>query len=155
MNEKSDVNLSSVGGGPSSGIPSASRDVRVFLCYRRNDGAWHAEWLSEHLSDTEFADSGGNRCRIRIYYDKEAPGVADWKSLHFPSLQASQALILICTPGIAKDFSKRRHPDWVYEELRWWIRHRSVSPIVIDATGESVHIANHHISCNATPGLTG
>ena len=118
MNEKSDVNL--VERAPGSGTPSTSHDVRVFLCYRRNDGAWHAEWLNEHLSDSEFVDSGGNRHRIRVYYDKAAPGVADWKSLHFPSLQASQALILICTPGIAKDLSKRGAPDWVYEELRWW-----------------------------------
>jgi hypothetical protein len=135
MNEKSDSSLSSHGGASSPGIPSASRDVRVFLCYRRNDGAWYAEWLNEHLSH-EFTDSGGSRCRIRTYYDKTAPGIADWKSLHFPSLQASQALVLVCTPGIAKDLSKRGHPDWVYEELRWWIRNRLTSPIVIDATGE-------------------
>jgi hypothetical protein len=58
------------------------------------------------------------------------------ESFHFPSLQVSQALVLVCTPGIAKDLSKRGHPDWVYEELRWWIRNRLTSPIVIDATGE-------------------
>jgi formylglycine-generating enzyme required for sulfatase activity len=131
MNEKSESTMPR-----RDGISSILRDVRVFLCYRRNDGAWYAEWLNEHLSDTEFTDSGGSRCRIRTYYDKTAPGVADWKSLHFPSLQASQALVLVCTPGIAKDLSKRGHPDWVYEELRWWIQNRLTSPIVIDATGE-------------------
>jgi formylglycine-generating enzyme required for sulfatase activity len=137
MNQKSESTISSQVGPPGhDGISSTLRDVRVFLCYRRNDGAWYAEWLNEHLSEAEFTDSGGSRCRIRTYYDKTAPGVADWKSLHFPSLQASQALVLVCTPGIAKDLSKRGHPDWVYEELRWWIQNRLTSPIVIDATGE-------------------
>jgi WD domain, G-beta repeat len=136
MNQKSDGNLSSQVEPPSRGLSSALRDVRVFLCYRRNDGAWHAEWLNEHLSGAEFTDPAGSGCRICTYYDKTAPGVADWKSLHFPSLQASQALILVCTPGIAKDLSRRGHPDWVYEELRWWLRNRRTPPIVIDATGE-------------------
>lgn len=56
--------------------------------------------------------------------------------MHFPSLQTSHALILLCTPGIAKDLSKHGQPDWVYEELHWWIENRRTSPIVIDATGE-------------------
>jgi hypothetical protein len=137
MNRNSESTISSQVEPPNhDGISSTLRNVRVFLCYRRNDGAWYAEWLNEHLSEAEFTDSGGSGCRIRTYYDKTAPGVADWKSLHFPSLQASQALVLVCTPGIAKDLSKRGRPDWVYEELRWWIRNRLTSPIVIDATGE-------------------
>jgi formylglycine-generating enzyme required for sulfatase activity len=137
MNRNSESTISSKVEPPNhDGKSSTLRNVRVFLCYRRNDGAWYAEWLNEHLSEAEFTDSGGSGCRIRTYYDKTAPGVADWKSLHFPSLQASQALVLVCTPGIAKDLSKRGRPDWVYEELRWWIRNRLTSPIVIDATGE-------------------
>jgi hypothetical protein len=137
MNQESESTISTQVGPPGhDGISSTLRDVRVFLCYRRNDGSWYAEWLNEHLSEAEFTDPGGSRCRIRTYYDKTAPGVGDWKSLHFPSLQASQALVLVCTPGIAKDLSKRGYPDWVYEELRWWIRNRLTCPIVIDATGE-------------------
>src|SRR5262245_34635084 len=113
-----------------------AREIRVFLCYRRQDGAWHADWLYRHLNNTSFTDAIGKACRVRIYYDKTAPGVSDWKQLHFPSLQTSQAIILVCTPGIAIDFSKRGQPDWVYEELRWWCGHRDTAPIVVDATGE-------------------
>ena len=112
------------------------REIRVFLCYRRQDGAWYADWLYRQLNNTSFIDAGGDTCRIRIYYDMTAPGVSDWKQLHFPSLQTSQAMILVCTPGIAIDFSKRREPDWVYEELRWWSRHRETAPIVVDTTSE-------------------
>ncbi|MCP4405729.1 MAG: hypothetical protein GY801_51555 [bacterium] len=71
-----------------------------------------------------------------MYYDQTAPGVGNWKKLHFPSLKSSQAFLLVCTPGIAKDFSKFRQPDWVYKELRWWRRWRNTAPIVIDTTGE-------------------
>jgi WD40 repeat protein len=136
MNEKSDIDLNSDFSASGLREKSSPHEVRVFLCYRRNDGAWYAEWLNENLSEVEYTDSDGNLCCVRTYYDKTAPGVADWKQLHFPSLQASQALVLICTPGMAKDLSKRGHPDWVYEELSWWIQHRQTSPIVIDATGE-------------------
>jgi len=113
-----------------------AREIRVFLCYRRQDGAWHADWLYRHLNNTSFTDATGKACRVRIYYDKTAPGVSDWKKLHFPSLQTSQAMIVVCTPGIATDFSRRGQPDWVYEELRWWSGHRDTAPSVVDATGE-------------------
>ncbi len=112
------------------------RETRAFLCYRRNDGGWYAEWLNNHLSEMTYADPSGHSCCVQLYYDKTAPGVSDWKSLHFPSLQASRALIFICTPGVSKDLSQKGRPDWVYEELKWWVRNRRVSPIVIDTTGE-------------------
>lgn len=116
--------------------PPARRDVQAFLCYRRNDGAWHAEWLNDHLDNIEYRDPDGTLCHLSLYYDRTAPGVANWKHLHFPSLQTSHALIVICTPGIAKDLSRRGNPDWVYEELRWWTQYRRTAPIVVDATGE-------------------
>ena len=116
---------------PTSGV----RVIRVFLCYRRDDGSWYVEWLFRHLNHAEFMDATGKPCAIRLYYDKTAPGVSNWKKLHFPSLQTSQAIILLCTPGIATDFSKRGQPDWVYEELRWWKANRHSAPIVVDTTG--------------------
>jgi hypothetical protein len=119
-----------------SGALDAVCEVSIFLCYRRSDGSWFAEWLYRRLKNVEYPDSEGHRCRVRVYYDKTAPGVADWKSLHFPSLQTARALLIICTLGLAKDFSRRGHPDWVYEELRWWVRRRESAPIVVDATGE-------------------
>jgi TIR domain len=112
------------------------REIPLFICYRRQDGAWHADWLYQQLKDATFLDASSNQCHVRVYYDKTAPGVSDWKNLHFPSLQTSRAMILICTPGMATDFSKRGQPDWVYEELRWWCGHRDTAPIVVDATGE-------------------
>jgi len=124
-------------GHSDSGMLTPSvRKIRVFLCYRRTDGAWHVEWLYRHLKDASFIDASGKACHLDVYYDKTAPGVSDWKQHHFPSLQASQALILVCTPGIATNFSKRGQPDWLYKELRWWGGHRDTAPIVVDATGE-------------------
>jgi hypothetical protein len=111
-------------------------DVCVFLCYRRKDGAWYADWLRRNLKVVSFPDATGKPRHIHVYSDITAPGVADWKKFHFPSLQTSHAMILVCTPGIAKDLSKRSEPDWVYKELRWWCGHRDIAPIVVDTTGE-------------------
>lgn len=123
--------------GTTSGSPSdSSARTHVFICYRRNDGDWSAEWLHRSLDEVVYTNYEGAASRLHVYYDKTAPGVADWKKLHFPSLQTAHALLLVCTPGIAKDLSRRGHPDWVYEELRWWCKHRRVPPIVIDTTGE-------------------
>ena len=121
------------GNPPNTGASPARRDVQAFLCYRRADGAFHAEWLNQLLNGTQYTELDGTLRSLRVYYDKTAPGVADWKQIHFPSLQTSHALILICTPGIAKDLSRRGRPDWVYEELRWWTNNRRTAPIVVDA----------------------
>jgi WD40 repeat protein len=110
--------------------------TRVFICYRRNDGDWCADWLHHTLNGLVHTDKDDTAHPLVIYYDKQAPGVSDWKKHHFPSLQTSHALLLLCTPGIATDLSKSGRPDWVYEELKWWCRNRRSAPIVIDTTGE-------------------
>jgi tetratricopeptide (TPR) repeat protein len=113
-----------------------SRTVTVFICYRRKDGQWHADWIDQALNGLTYTDKAGAACRISTYYDRTAPGVANWKEHHFPSLQAARALIVIGTPGISKDLSKPNDPDWVYEELRWWAANHPHPPIVVDTTGE-------------------
>jgi WD40 repeat protein len=114
-----------------------SSELRVFLCYRRADGAWHAKTIYQALVGSTVPDDTQDRPRrIHVYYDQEAPGVADWTKLHFPSLQSAHALVLVCTPGIAVDLSNRGSPDWLHKELRWWVQNRTAAPIVVDATGE-------------------
>ena len=115
---------------------SPIRDVKVFLCYRRSDGTWCADWLHRLLDDAEFSQADGSRCRIVPYFDQMAPGVSDWKKYHLPSLQTAHCLLIVETPGIAKDLTSKQQPDWVYEEIRWWIRNRATAPIVVDTTGE-------------------
>jgi WD40 repeat protein len=117
-------------------VAATQTRTHVFICYRRNDGDWFADWLHQTLNGLTYTDTGGAVHRLVTYYDKQAPGVADWTKLHFPSLRTSHALLLVCTPGIATDFSKRGRPDWVYEELRWWRKYRRSAPIVVDTTGE-------------------
>jgi hypothetical protein len=112
------------------------RDVPIFLCYRGNDGSFFAEWLYKRLNGIEYLDSAGHRCRIRAYCDKTAPGVSDWKSLHFPSLQTTRALLVICTPGIAKDLSDRGSPRLGVRRTTMVMRKRGPAPIVVDTTGE-------------------
>lgn len=117
-------------------VPTPGVPLRVFLCYRRQDGAWLAEWLYVTLNGATFVDSKGCERTVVVYFDVAAPGVSDWKEFHFPSLQTSHAFILVCSPGVSKDLSQRGSPDWVYRELQWWISHRRAPPIVVDPTGE-------------------
>lgn len=131
---------------------AAARNVSVFICYRRNDGAAHADWADRALDGWTYIDGRGAPCRISTYFDRTAPGVEDWKQHHFPSLQAAHALLVICTPGISKDLTRPDHPDWVYEELGWWVRHREHPPIVVDTTGEGVRWVPELIS-QRWPGL--
>jgi hypothetical protein len=119
-----------------NGLSQSNQPVRAFICYRREDGAWYAEWLYRTLRKPQFVDAAGKERHLELYYDVKAPGVADWKKLHFPTLQNSHAIILVCTPGVSKDLSRSNSPDWVYEELNWWCNHRKSAPIVVDATGD-------------------
>ena len=111
--------------------------VKVFICYRRSDGSAYASELFEllHNKIVEFDD--GVRRRISVYFDQNAPGVSDWKSHHFPELEAAKALIVICTHGLRADLSDSKSKDFAYEELRYWCNDRDASPIVIDAVANS------------------
>lgn len=112
-------------------------EIPVFICYRRTDAKWHAEWLFRNLNKRECLDKHGAPARLKVYYDLAAPAVDDWTRFHFPSLEQSKALIVICSPGIAKDLSKSKKPDWVYKELRWWCSHRSTAPIIVEAVADA------------------
>jgi len=93
--------------------------------------AWYAEWLNEHLTETEYTDSDGKPCRILIYYDKQL-----WLLIGKAFIFLSSASIVDSDmhSGIAKDLSKRRHPDWCMRIAL--VIKTSAFPIVIDATGE-------------------
>lgn len=113
-------------------LVTGPRTAEIFICYRRGDGSVPAELINQLLSGHEFADANGDPCRIDVYFDQAAPGVGDWKLHLLPALQTAKALVVICTPGLAKDFSTAKESDWAYEELRWWIARRNSPPIVID-----------------------
>jgi hypothetical protein len=122
--------------GEDTNLPQSPSSFPVFLCYRRTDGAWHAEWSYNLLKGQLINLDPSSPAQIEPYYDVTAPAIADWRKYHLPSLQRAKALILVCTPGIATDLSKPGYDDWVYREIRWWLTNRRTAPIVIDATGD-------------------
>jgi tetratricopeptide (TPR) repeat protein len=125
---------------------ASESELLVFICYRRSDGQWHADWIDRALNKWLFARPDGSQVRVRTYFDRTAPAVADWTKYHFPSLQSAHSLLVICTPGVAKDLSTPTKPDWVYKEIQWWLENRSAPPIVVDATGEGVRWMPERIS---------
>lgn len=129
-------NVTQSDGSHPAGSAAPETDILVFICYRRSDGQLQADWIDRALNDWQCTRSIGSKARVRTYFDRTAPAVPDWTKYHFPSLQTAHSLIVVCTPGAAKDLSTPGKPDWVYEEVRWWIANRSHPPIVVDVTAE-------------------
>jgi hypothetical protein len=113
-----------------------AKEILVFVCYRDEDGKSHADWINRALNGWQYALPDGSTARVRTYFAGTAPAVGDWTQYHLPSLQTAKSLIVVCTPGAARDFSAPGKPDWVYEELRWWIAHRAHPPIVVDVSAD-------------------
>ncbi|HWM24398.1 MAG TPA: hypothetical protein VNP98_06205 [Chthoniobacterales bacterium] len=104
----------------------------LFVCYRRIDGFHIAKWLHGQLH-RRVQKIGESIFTLDVYLDVQTPAVPDWTKIHRPYLEASRALIFVATPGA---FAALPNGDWVHDELMWWLKHRKVPPIVIDATGE-------------------
>lgn len=111
------------------------RLVRAFICYRRDDATAAGRWLHSLMHGHTYPDRGGTPCKLDVYFDQAEPGVADWKAHHEPSLQSADALIVVCSHGLATDFSKDGGVDWAHKEMGWWLDNRSAPPIVVDLTG--------------------
>jgi tetratricopeptide (TPR) repeat protein len=119
----------------SAGAQAVDDVVQVFLSYRRHDGTRIADFVSRLIDGYVLSEQGRSRT-IRCYYDLTEPTRETWQDVHFKTLKVARAIIFLATPGCAKDLSTSTHPDWLYEELRWWMKHRSQPPIVVDASAD-------------------
>lgn len=104
----------------------------VFLCYRQDDGTPAANRLFDALNgQTLFPPAGfhGDAATICVYRDRASPAVSDWRGLHADALTTSDALVVVCTPGVKHEFAGT---DEVYRELSWWQAHRAtLAPILV------------------------
>ena len=106
---------------------------RIFICYRQVDGKETAHWLYKNLHGRLLPDSinlGEEPSVLDVYFDQATPAIGNWQELHRPYLEASRAMLVICTPGI---FSRLNSDDWVHKEIEWWLENRSAAPIIIDS----------------------
>src|SRR5262245_10254988 len=94
------------------------RSLKVFLCYRHTDGRRVAQAIFDAVNDRPIDGPEGNQVNLEVFFDQRVGGVANWKDHHRPALELARALILVVTPGIAADLSRRGKPDWVQMELR-------------------------------------
>ena len=74
--------------------------------------------------------AAGKSLRLDVYLDTSAAAVADWTTIHLPSLQRSKAFIFVMTPG---SFAYLGKDDWVHSELQWWLDNRKAAPIIVEA----------------------
>ena len=93
--------------------PAIHKDKKwpVFLCYRRTDGRRSAEQLFRLLHGKQVELEGRESVEPDVFLDSEMPAVADWRRFHGEALQASRALVLVCSPGARPDLGVH---DWVY-----------------------------------------
>jgi hypothetical protein len=112
-----------------------ARIVEAFICYRRDDASFAGEWLHRLLDGHTYLDRDGQPCQLKVFYDQAEPGVANWKAHLVPALQSARALIVLCSHGLATNFSKNGVVDWAHRELDWWIDNRGTPPILLDLTG--------------------
>jgi tetratricopeptide (TPR) repeat protein len=113
---------------------ASPRIVKTFICYRRDDASFAAQWLHALLDQHVYSDRNGASCQLEVYFDQAEPGVANWKSHHAPALETAAAFLVVCSHGLAVDFTKGGTIDWAHRELGTWIDNRGAAPIVIDLT---------------------
>jgi outer membrane protein OmpA-like peptidoglycan-associated protein len=109
--------------------PLGEREHPIFICYRQSDGKRYARWIYSTL--VKSLRAGGDDALI--YFDQTAPATSDWTAVHRPALERASSLVVIVTPGLYAELGDH---DWVHKELNWWLQHRNIAPILIDATGE-------------------
>jgi WD40 repeat protein len=117
--------------GASSMQVETGDSCQVFLCYRQEDGDELASWLFETLQGTSLP---GNPEQpkgevVSIYFDRTAPAIGDWRSMHTPSLETAKAMLIVCTPKANQIKGK---DDWVHREVNWWLQNRKCAPILVD-----------------------
>ncbi|WP_419908443.1 WD40 repeat domain-containing protein [Hoeflea sp.] len=112
----------------------------VFICYRQADGQKTAARIYDLLHDQPVpaATKGTEEPpRLDVYFDKAAPAISNWKSVHEPHLKRSRAMIVICSPAAYPDLRAKDGTDWVHTEIDWWLENDSPPPILIDPIGEA------------------
>lgn len=113
------------------------QELIVFLCYRRADGQKAAQFVYDALiSGDRTIEVDGQVQSIKPYYDIHKAPVSDWRALHLPTLKVAKAFVLVLTAGVRSDVSEPGKPDWVHQEINWWLKHRKTAPIIIDTTGD-------------------
>ena len=109
-------------------------DLSVFIAYRQGSGAElegdeAAEWLYENLQGRTIAIDG-RQLRLNTYWDKAAPAVGDWHAPWKGDLQTARAFVLVTSNSTD---SRREGKDYLFGEVEWWLVHRDVAPIIINA----------------------
>jgi TIR domain len=112
--------------------PVEAPALDVFICYRQVDGSETADWLHTVLQGQPIPSATKPAPRIRFYVDRYTAAGPNWREVNSAALRTARAMIVVCTPGAKVDEGPS---DEVQREIRWWIRNRSVAPILIDSTG--------------------
>ncbi len=118
-----------------NGTPARHADetLSVFIAYRQGEGDEWAAALHALLDNATIALEDGRLGRLRVYWDKAAPTIDDFRKLWKGHLRTARAFILVCTAGTKLRRAGQR--DWLFDEIEWWTANRRTGPILIDPLG--------------------
>jgi DNA-binding CsgD family transcriptional regulator/PAS domain-containing protein len=113
-------------------------ELPIFISYRDEDGAPLAQWLY-HILHGQTRTLPGKFLYLPTivspFLAPAAPAVSNWQDLLENELSRAMALIVICSPGARTDFGE---DDWLYREIRWWLKHRSsIPPILVSSSSHA------------------
>ena len=103
----------------------------LFIAYRQgtDEGDACASWLHDNLDGTPIQLNDERLVTVRIYWDRDAPAIPDWRAQWRMALKTCRALILVCSTGTRE---RRQPQDWLFDEIDWWLSHRRTAPLLID-----------------------
>jgi hypothetical protein len=105
------------------------------------------------LNEQAISTAEGQVARVKTYVDIHAPAIFDWRDKWKADLAVSRAFVLVCSrPAATKQLNATKStPDWLNEEIRWWIAHQVTAPILVDAPCEREACApNPSYGCSCT-----
>jgi hypothetical protein len=111
------------------------KELLVFIAYRGDDGLPAARLVRDSIGGRSIYLREGSLLQPRtvsVYFDRASPISDSWRRGHENFLANAHIMLLICSPGAAKEFSPL---DELYAEIRWWLANRSSPPLLVTTLG--------------------
>ncbi len=105
--------------------------LRIFICYRRDDGEPVADWLFRQLNG-RVVGADGQKYPIELFKDNRHEATTDWQRTTDAWLRAAHTCIIVCTRGLVGRYDEQDGVDWVHRELAYLVD-LDREPILLEA----------------------
>jgi len=115
---------------------TAMRELLVFIAYRGDDGLPAAQHVKDNIEGRSIYARQSTLVQaftVSVYLDRATPASDSWRRGQEAYLSHAHVMLLICSPGAAKQFAPI---DELYTEIEWWLENRSVPPLIVTTAGQ-------------------